>query len=293
MAGRCAARCLLLVLTKPSPPRPPLTCHGILEQVPVSGFADPLGAALARDVHAPRVGTVRGGQAHVLLAERDAGEAPVQAAALQLAAGLENLPVPIDPAVHLAAFLHVFNCNDSPGARQGQGDGEVGMAEGFLRVAGRGARRRGAGWAQVCCCSPAAVCATLHFPFPALSAELTFFQSSSSPVGEELPALWLCLRLSGFSDLKKFLCNFSAAPQPPAPAGRLVLQHPWAHPGSNHPENPARNHCESWGSSTAPRPAACIILNGAVSRSLGTVPGARGVRALRCSQLQVAPVPVL
>lgn len=46
--------------------------------------------------------------------------------------------------------------------------------------------------------------------------------------------------------MKKFLCNFSAAPQRPAPAGRLVLQHPWAHPGSYHPENPARNHCESW-----------------------------------------------
>lgn len=116
------------MLSKPSPPRPALTCPGILE--PLSSLADPLGAALARDVHAPRVGAVRGGQAHVLLAERDAGEAPVQAAALQLAAGLENLPVPIDPAVHLAALLHIFNCNDSPGARQGQGDGKGGRAEG-------------------------------------------------------------------------------------------------------------------------------------------------------------------
>ena len=74
------------------------------------GFADPLGAALPRDLHAPRVGAVRGGQPDVLLAERDAGEAPVQAAALEFAAGLENLPVSIDPAVHLAALLTIFNC---------------------------------------------------------------------------------------------------------------------------------------------------------------------------------------
>lgn len=76
----------------------------------VPGFADPLRAALPWHLHAPWVGAVRGGQPDILLAQRDAGEAPIQAAALELAAGLENLPVPIDAAIHLAALLDVFNC---------------------------------------------------------------------------------------------------------------------------------------------------------------------------------------
>lgn len=87
-----------------------LTCPGIPQEVLVLSFTDPLGAALAGDLHAPGMGAVRGGQPDILLAERDAGEAPVQAVALDFAAGLENLPVSIDPAVHLAALLIVLNC---------------------------------------------------------------------------------------------------------------------------------------------------------------------------------------
>lgn len=87
-----------------------LTCPGIPQEVLALGFADPLGAALAGDLHAPGVGAVRGGQPDILLAQRDAVEAPVQAVALDFAAGLENLPVSIDPAVHLAALLIVLNC---------------------------------------------------------------------------------------------------------------------------------------------------------------------------------------
>lgn len=105
---------------------PPPTCTSAL---PLSGLADPLRAALPWDVHTPWVGAVWGGQADVLLAERDAGEAPVQAAALQLAAGLEHLPVTVQPPVHLTALLVVFDCNDS-GEPPGQGDREWGWQKG-------------------------------------------------------------------------------------------------------------------------------------------------------------------
>ena len=87
-----------------------LTCPSIPEEVLVPAFTNPLRAALPWDLYAPWVGAVRGGQPHILLAERDAGEAPIQAAALEFAAGLENLPISIDPAIHLAALLTIFNC---------------------------------------------------------------------------------------------------------------------------------------------------------------------------------------
>lgn len=96
-----------------------LTCPGIPEEGLVLGLTDPLRAALPWDLHAPGVGAVRGGQPDILLAQRDAVEAPVRAVALDFAAGLENLPVPIDPAVHLAALLIVFNCKGQPGSPLG------------------------------------------------------------------------------------------------------------------------------------------------------------------------------
>jgi len=114
---------------------PPPTCPSALQEVPLSGLADPLRAALPWDVHTPWVGAVWSGQADVLLAEWDAGEAPIQAAALQLAAGLEHLPITVQPPIHLTALLIVFNCNDS-GEPLGQGDGEWGWQRGYLVVTG-------------------------------------------------------------------------------------------------------------------------------------------------------------
>lgn len=58
----------------------------------------PLLAALVVELHPPGVRAVWGRQAQVIRAERDAADGPIHADALQLARGLEALPVEVDLA---------------------------------------------------------------------------------------------------------------------------------------------------------------------------------------------------
>lgn len=58
----------------------------------------PLLAALVVELHPPGLGALWGRQAQVVRAERDAADGPIHADALQLARGLEALPVEVDLA---------------------------------------------------------------------------------------------------------------------------------------------------------------------------------------------------
>lgn len=61
-------------------------------------LAGPLFAALIAELHPPGAGALRGRQPQVLGAEGDAADGPIHADALQLAAGLEALPIVVDLA---------------------------------------------------------------------------------------------------------------------------------------------------------------------------------------------------
>lgn len=76
--------------------------EGLDPQLP-SLVAQPLRAALARDLNPPGVRAVPAGQPDVLSAQGHTGEAAVLTVAENPAVGLEGLPIPVQAAIHLAA----------------------------------------------------------------------------------------------------------------------------------------------------------------------------------------------
>lgn len=87
----------------PSRTSPSLTCHGCFEAVFLAALlADPLLAAFIAELHPPGVGALGGRQPQVVGAQGDAADGAVHADALQLAGGLEALPVVVDLAQQVA-----------------------------------------------------------------------------------------------------------------------------------------------------------------------------------------------
>ena len=87
-----------------------------LDPQPPSLVAHPLRAAFSWDLHLLGVGTVPAGQPHVLAAQGHTGEAAILTAAADPAVGLEDLPIPVEAAVHLTAALSLSPCRGETGS---------------------------------------------------------------------------------------------------------------------------------------------------------------------------------
>lgn len=75
----------------------PVNCHSLsVMNLLVAPFADPLFTASVGHFDSAREGTVWGREPHPIGTEWDAADGPIHADALQLAAGLEALPVQVN-----------------------------------------------------------------------------------------------------------------------------------------------------------------------------------------------------
>lgn len=82
--------------------------HGRLDRRRDSLVTHPLGAAPPGQLHSPGAWAVPAGQAHILTAQRQAGEATVVTAAEDPAIGLKRLPIQVPVAIHLTAPVILF-----------------------------------------------------------------------------------------------------------------------------------------------------------------------------------------